>query len=437
MKTRQGRWKLAVGRWGIALLYLLTSISHLQGSPFFKLNDTSKKILIFMSDSAAPASGKTGLTVAVRVSKNGAAFAAGGGSVAELEGGWYAYTPASGDMDTLGSLAIRATAAGAVDYAGLREVVAFDPFDSQRLGLAVLPSSSTLAVTPTIASTQSFNNTGQTTNLPADLQTIKTQTVTAAAGVTFPSSIGTSTYAGADTSGTTTLLSRLTSTRAGLLDNLDAAISSRSTYAGADTSGTTTLLARLTIARAGYLDNISVAPPTVAQIWSEPLAGYTTAGTAGKTLSSAGSATDPLNVTVPGSYADHTVGKIISRLDIAPPAAFVVPVPGAPADVSLCRVYGYIETLTNQPAANVTIVFKLVPKTPEKSDRIISARVITITTDSQGRISDGTNPYIDLQRNDHLTPAGSTYQVSSPELGFKDRVVTLAADTFDLSSVVP
>jgi hypothetical protein len=38
---------------------------------------------------------------------------------------------------------------------------------------------------------------------------------------------GLSTYAGGDTSGTTTLLTRLTSTRAGLLDFLDAAISSR------------------------------------------------------------------------------------------------------------------------------------------------------------------------------------------------------------------
>lgn len=38
---------------------------------------------------------------------------------------------------------------------------------------------------------------------------------------------------------------------------LDAAISSRSTYAGADTAGTTTLLSRLTATRAGYLDNLS------------------------------------------------------------------------------------------------------------------------------------------------------------------------------------
>jgi hypothetical protein len=65
-----------------------------------------------------------------------------------------------------------------------------------------------------------------------------------------------STYAGGDTSGTTTLLSRLTSTRAENLDNLDAAVSSRSTYAGGDTSGTTTLLGRLTSGRAGNLDNL-------------------------------------------------------------------------------------------------------------------------------------------------------------------------------------
>lgn len=46
-------------------------------------------------------------------------------------------------------------------------------------------------------------------NLAADLQTIKTQAVTAAAPVTFPASIGTSTYAGGDTAGTTILLARV------------------------------------------------------------------------------------------------------------------------------------------------------------------------------------------------------------------------------------
>jgi hypothetical protein len=42
------------------------------------------------------------------------------------------------------------------------------------------------------------------------------------------------------------------------LAHLDADVSSRSTYAGADTAGTTTLLGRFTAARAGYLDNLNV-----------------------------------------------------------------------------------------------------------------------------------------------------------------------------------
>jgi len=46
-------------------------------------------------------------------------------------------------------------------------------------------------------------------NLPVDVQTIKTQAVTAAAPVTVPASIGTSTYTGTDTTGTTELLTRI------------------------------------------------------------------------------------------------------------------------------------------------------------------------------------------------------------------------------------
>jgi len=69
------------------------------------------------------------------------------------------------------------------------------------------------------------------------------QTITAAAGVTLPSSVASPTNITAgvittvtnltnDPPGVTTLLSRLSSARAGFLDFLDAAISSRSTFAG-------------------------------------------------------------------------------------------------------------------------------------------------------------------------------------------------------------
>jgi hypothetical protein len=136
-----------------------------------------------------------------------------------------------------------------------------------------------------------------------------------------------STYAGGDTSGTTTLLSRIPGTvqpqtgdayarvgaaGAGLtavgdtrLAHLDADVSSRSTYAGGDTSGTTTLLARLTSTRAGNLDSLDAAvstrlatsgytaAPTVAAIatgvWQDTTVNdFTVASSIGKSLFTSG-----------------------------------------------------------------------------------------------------------------------------------------------------
>lgn len=85
-----------------------------------------------------------------------------------------------------------------------------------------------------------------------------------------------STYAGADTPGTTTLLSRLTASRAGYLDNLNGLVAAIWS-AVVDSSGVTTLLSRLTSGRATSLDNLDVAvstrnattPPTVAAIRAE------------------------------------------------------------------------------------------------------------------------------------------------------------------------
>ena len=87
----------------------------------------------------------------------------------------------------------------------------------------------------------------------ADLQTIKTQAVTAAAGVTFPTSIASPTNI---TAGTITTVTTLTNLPAATTDWITAAAvsagavtkiqSGLSTYAGGDTSGTTTLLSRVT-----------------------------------------------------------------------------------------------------------------------------------------------------------------------------------------------
>jgi len=82
-----------------------------------------------------------------------------------------------------------------------------------------------------------------------------------------------STYAGGDTSGTTTLLSRLTSTRAGLLDNIDTTISSRL----APTTAGRTL--DVSVGGEAGIDWANIGSPTTSQTFSGTTVGTTTAVT--------------------------------------------------------------------------------------------------------------------------------------------------------------
>lgn len=96
-----------------------------------------------------------------------------------------------------------------------------------------------------------------------------------------------STYAGGDTSGTTTLLSRLSSTRATNLDNLDAAISTRlasASYTAPDNTSITAIKAKT--------DNLPASPAAVSDIpsaatiattvWDKATSALTTSGSVGK-----------------------------------------------------------------------------------------------------------------------------------------------------------
>jgi len=105
------------------------------------------------------------------------------------------------------------------------------------------------------------------------------------------------------------------------LTNLDAAVSSRSTYAGGDTSGTTTLLARLTAPRAANLDNLDTlvsgrASASVAPSW------YTAPVDVSANVASIKAKTDQLVFTVAG-----TVDSNIQRVN-----DIVVTGTGAPGD---------------------------------------------------------------------------------------------------------
>lgn len=89
---------------------------------------TSKKLMILMVDSTDHITPKTGLTLTVTKSKNGGAFAALSGSVAEVANGWYAITLAAGDVDTSGIAVFHATGTAADPGDVMVEVIDTDFF---------------------------------------------------------------------------------------------------------------------------------------------------------------------------------------------------------------------------------------------------------------------------------------------------------------------
>ncbi len=96
--------------------------------------------MLLMIDSADHITGKTGLTVTVTLSKDGAAFGALGGSVAEISSGWYKVALNTTDTGTLGDLAFHATSAGADPTDIVDQVVTLLPGEAGTLTSAYDPA---------------------------------------------------------------------------------------------------------------------------------------------------------------------------------------------------------------------------------------------------------------------------------------------------------
>lgn len=105
-----------------------------------KQSDTTYPLFFFMVDSSDHITGKTGLTPTVTISKNGAAFGGISGAVSEVGIGLYKIAGNATDSNTVGELWIHATGTGADPTDTSYTIVAYDPFDSVRLGLTALPN---------------------------------------------------------------------------------------------------------------------------------------------------------------------------------------------------------------------------------------------------------------------------------------------------------
>lgn len=75
--------------------------------------NTGNSIMVFMADASDHVTGKTGLTLAVALSKAGGAFAAISPIVTERGSGWYSIALTAANCDTVGELVVTASATGA------------------------------------------------------------------------------------------------------------------------------------------------------------------------------------------------------------------------------------------------------------------------------------------------------------------------------------
>src|SRR5262245_31300149 len=96
---------------------------------------TQSALLFFLVLTSDHITAATGLTPTVTISKNGAAFGSPSGAVTEIANGWYKVAGNATDTNTLGPLALHATA-GTADPCDLiiANIVAYNP-QNANLGL--------------------------------------------------------------------------------------------------------------------------------------------------------------------------------------------------------------------------------------------------------------------------------------------------------------
>jgi hypothetical protein len=129
------------------------------------------------------------------------------------------------------------------------------------------------------------------------------------------------------------------------LARIDAAISTRSTYAGADTSGTTTLLSRLTSGRAGNLDNLDA--------------------TVSSRLASASYSAPPSASTVASQVRTELTTEL-SRIDVATSTRLASASYSAPLDAAGVR------TAVGLASANLDTQLGDLPTATEVADAVLS-----------------------------------------------------------------
>lgn len=161
--------------------------------------------LVDVTDGFTPETGEA--SGQPQISKNGGAFASTSATLTAVANGLYYVELTTGELDTLGLIAVRYKSANTREFQTLGQVVAFDPFDAAGLGLSRLDAAITTRSTVTTAEVNTEVDNALNTAIPG------------------------SPTANSINERLATMDDAYTAARAALLDALDADISTRATPA--------------------------------------------------------------------------------------------------------------------------------------------------------------------------------------------------------------
>jgi len=260
---------------------------------------TAYNLMVFMTDSADRVSGKTGLTLTVTASKDGAAFGSISPTVTERGNGWYNLALTTAHTDTLGDLVIRATGTGA------------DPSD---LALQIQPFIDTVATNLDATVSSRLATAGYTAPDNASVTAIKAKTDNLPAAPAAVSDIPTA----------ATNASAVRTELATELARVDVAISTRSAPGTAQTISSN---ADITAIKA-KTDNLPAAPAAVSDI-------PTAATNASAVRTELTTELARVDVAISTRSAPGTAQTINSNADITAIKAKTDNLPSDPADQSL------------------------------------------------------------------------------------------------------
>ena len=255
---------------------------------------TTKNVMLLMVDSTDHVTGKTGLTLTITASKNGAAFASITPTVTERGTGWYNLALTTAHTDTLGDLALHITGAAA-DPADMVLLVEAGATDADVSSRSTFAGGAVASVTGAVGSVTGLN--------------------AALLDAAISTRMATFTYTAPDNATISTINGKLPALVGGRVDASVGAMAANVLTAAAINAGALDGKGNWNVNKTGY--SLTVTPPTAVQVRQEIDSNSTKLDATVSSRMATFAYTAPDNAGIAAIYAvvDTEVAAILAAVD--------------------------------------------------------------------------------------------------------------------------